>query len=595
MADSHSSGDYSDVVSRRKFVSLAGTTGAAAVAGCLSGDGGGGDDGGSGGPYDYEDENIWFETASGSFAVDTFQYNPTVGWNIPHSQFGVFARWTQYDYINDEFMPHLITDWEHTGGAFVCTMSENFTWGSTGNSITAEDLVLQLQIQINNGDQLGELSDNIEASGEYELTVSYPEDTRQDFVKYSVLDRQAAFAPSIWEGEADNESPADVEVTTPDPSGPLALTSRESNFHRYEPRNGLEDYADDPVAGNHYNWNGYDVGYRDSNNAFHSSFEAGELDGVHSLFADPETLDRFPDTIRQFQIPGGFGMGIWPDHSDEPWSIREVRQALYYSLDRNAIIENVGASTKVGHPTPTGLTAATVETYLGSENPEGFNTYSLNTDKAESLLSDAGYSMSDINSTMTYPAPWSDWAVAAQGVLDQVQNAGWGIEGNGNSNGPGSYAANLGDGFDLAVDQHSQSGSQANIPYFSLNYILRNTLREEDNSHFAHYDKNEVEIDGDTINIDETLEALSSASSGEREQYIRDLALIVNKDVPVIYIMEKYEQSFIDTAQFDIPPEGEVGSHGSVFWPLWWLPQVNEKLGSATEEATDGLMKARTN
>jgi len=598
MADSHSSGDYSDVVSRRKFVSLAGTTGAAAVAGCLGGDGDSdddGDDGTSGETYDYGEENIWFETASGSFAVDTFQYNPAAGWFIPHSQFGVYARWAQFDYINGEFLPHLVTDWEHTDGSFVCTLAENFTWGSTGNSITAEDLALQLQIQINNGDQLGDLADNIEATGDYELTVSYADDVRQDFITYSVLDRQAAFAPSIWEDEADNESPASVEVPEPDPSGPLALTSRESNYHRYEPRNGLENYEDDAVAGDHYNWNGYDLGYRQSNNAFHSSFEAGELDGVHSLFADPQTLDRFPDSVRQFQIPGGFGMGIWPDHSNEPWSVREVRQAFYYSLDRTAIIENVGSSTKVEHPAPTGLTAASVESALGSDEPEGFNSYSLDTEKAESLLSEAGYSMSDISPTLEYPAGWSDWAVAAQAVVDQASNAGWNISGNGNSNGPGTYAANLGDGFDLAADQHTAGGSTYTIPYFALNYKLRNTLREDDSSHFAGYDKNEVEIDGKTINIDETLEALSTAPEGEREQHIRDLALVVNKDVPVFVIMEKYEQSFIDTADFDIPPEGELGSHASVFWPLWWLPQVSEKLSSASEEATEGLMKARTN
>ena len=623
MADSHSSGDYSDVVSRRKFVSLAGTTGAAAVAGCIFGDGDGDDSDDSGGESDdsttddsttddsttddsssedsdgpteatYPDTNRWFITFSGSFSPDQFQYNPLVGWFIPHDQFGLFAPWVKYLNGLDEWVPHLVTDWTHDGNELVLTVSDQFTWGTSGETITAEDLKLQLQIQKNAQDAAWDfiVDGGVTAASETELRIEYAEGTRPSFVTYSVLPKMAAYAPSNWEGEEDNESPSQVEVTTPDPSGPVALTEATSNYNRTEPRSGLDDYEDHFLAEN-YNWNGYQLEYRSSNNAAHQSFIAGEVDGIHSLFVKPSTLENFPDSVRQFQIPGNFGMAIWPWHGDGPFSNRNVRQAFYYSLDRGSIIQNVGESTKVSHhPAPTGLTWASVDTYLGAKEPEGFNVYDLDLDKAESLLSEAGYSAGDIDATIAFPSGWSDWAVAAQSAIDQLNNAGWNASSDARSGGPGGYINDLGEDFPLGVDQHTPGGQpRQNLPYFGFNYILRNVLRDKE-QHFAGYTKNEVELpDVGTVNIDETMDQLASATDeAEQEELIRQLALVVNKDVPVFYMMEKYEQSFINTRKFAIP---ESSKHFNAFWPLWWLPKIDEKLEDANEMDTPGLLKAK--
>lgn len=626
MADSHSSGDYSDVVSRRKFVSLAGTTGAAAVAGCLGDDDGDGDDddsgdesgsddesmdvgpgedqeagadSGSDGPAEptYEDESVWFRTASTSFPPDQFQYNAHVGWFIPHADFGLYRRYGHYLNAIDEWRPGLIEDWEHTDdNSFVITIDDSHTWGSTGDPVDADSVILGLEIQESLGAALWDFIDDATATGDFEVTIDYPSDTRQDFVTYSVLALAADTPPSVFEGEEDNDDPAGLDMPEPDPSGFIALTDTTNNFHQFEPRDGLDDWADDESAADHVNWNGYRVAYRADNNAAHQSFIASELDGIHSLFVNPNTLSQFPDSVRQFQIPGRFGMGIWPDHSDEPWSIREVRQAFYYALDREAIVANVGESTKVSHhPTPTGLTWAVVEQYLGSTDPEGFNTYSFDQDQAESLLDDAGYEPSDISASLAYPQGWSDWAVAAQSAIDQLQNGGWDIDGDARSGGPGGFADELGDSLDLACDQHTPGGDPTqNIPYFSLLYKLRNQnfSQRNSNSHFANYTENEVEVNGSTVNIDDTFDALQTASEDERGDLIRDLALVFNKEVVCYHLMEKYEQSFIDESRFDIPDNHEGFT---VFWPLWYLPQVEEKLDSATEADTDGLLKANGN
>lgn len=587
MPDKNSRGDYRDIVSRRKFVSLAGATGAAAVAGCIGGDGDDGSDASA--PFAYDQEDITFQTYGTAAPPSDFRFNVTAGWPIPHAQFGMYEDWAKYYIEADEWQPHLLTDWEHGDGEMVLTMSEDYTW-SSGTPVTADDLVMQLEIQRNVGDVAWDVITDAEATGEYELTLSYEPDTNTRLVDYAILQKSAAFAPSIWE-DADWESAGSVTISDPVSSGPLVVDSVSDSLLETSIR-------DDHQRSDHYNWNGYDQGYRGDNQAGQQSFIAGEVDGVHSQFVGPDQLENFPDSVREFRIPGAFGMGIWPVHTTEPWNSREVRQALYYSIDRGAVIDTVGSSTKISHhPVPTGLTWATVEQYLGSEEPgEPFNLYARNTDQVESLLSDAGTSFGDVGTiSLTFPSGWSDWSIAAENVIEQLNSAGWDCEGDPRSSGPGTYAGtNLDETeIELAVDQHTAGGSpHMNEPYFSFRYILNNRTRWNE-GHFAGYDPSEpTEISSGEVVPEDLLADLVTASGDEREELITQLAEVVNKDVPVLYVMEKYEQSFIDTRRFDIPEESQ---EFDVFWPLWWLPMVDETLETAGEEATEGLMKARTN
>ncbi len=567
MVRSQTSGDYSDIVSRREFVSIAGATGAAALAGCT---GGGSDDGGD-----------WFVGTQVNFPASNYHWNLLAGWEIPHDRFGLFAQWTQYLIDDDEFYPHLVQEWDHDGGEMTLTLSEEFTWGS-GDAVTAEDLAFQLEVLEAADQPVWQFIDGVEATGEYELTISYPEGTNTDLVEYALLAEQAAYSPADFEGENWEEDPAGVEVAEPDPSGPIALTEHNDTYSQTEPRDGLEEYADHVLA-DRYNWDGYRVEFRDGNNAAHESLISGETDGQHSLFAPPAVLDEFPDHLHEYRVPGGFGMAIWFDHEQEPWDQREVRQALYHSIDREAVIGNIGESTKVSHhPAPTGLTWASVEDWLGSTEPDGFTVYDYDPERAEELLNEAGYEMGEIGIELTFPQTWSDWADAARTIVDYLDQAGWDASADGRSEGPGSYA---GSGPDLFVDQHTAGGApRMNHPYFSLDYILRNRLRDTE-SHFANY-PTEVELDGETIDVEAELETFATTTDqSEQEAIVERLARVVNEDVPCIYVMEKYEQSFINGDRFEVPEESP---HFSSYWPLWWLPKVDESLEGYD---TPGLLK----
>lgn len=567
MVASPSSGGYRDVVSRREFVSLAGATGAAALAGCLGG----------------SDDGTWFVGTQTDFPPSNYHWNLLAGWEIPHDQFGLFAQWTQYLIDDDEFHPHLVQEWEHDGGEMTLTLSEEFTWGS-GDDVTAEDLVFQLEVFEAADQPIWQFIDSAEATGDYELTVSYPEGTNTDLVEYALLGELAAFSPEDFEGENWEDDPVSVEVENPDPSGPLALTEHNDDYSQTEPRDGLDDFADHHLA-DRYNWDGYRIEHRSDNNSAHQSLISGETDGQHSLFTPPDVLGEFPDDIHEFNVPGGFGMAIWFNHETEPWDQREVRQALYHSIDRESVITAVGESTKISHhPAPTGLTWASVENWLGDTEPEGFTVYERDVDRAEELLDEAGYEMGDLEIELAYPQTWSDWATAAQTVVDHLNEAGWNASGDPRDEGPGSYA---GGDPDLFVDQHTEGGApRMNHPYFSLDYILRNRLRDTE-SHFANY-PTEVEIDGETVDIEAELQTLATTGDeAEQEAIVERLARVVNEDVPCIYVMEKYEQSFINGDRFDIP-DGD-SPHFSSYWPMWWLPKVDESLGGYDEP---GLMKS---
>jgi len=514
-----------------------------------------------------------------------------VGWFMPHDSFGMFAQWTQYQVGTDTFVPHLVEDWEHGDGSVTLSLRDDFTWGNTGESITAEDLAFQLRVDEAADTTLWQFIDGVEATGEYELTVNYPSETSQDVVSYALFDgTMADRPPSNWEGTNWEEEPAGVSVAEPDSSGPVHMTNHTDQYSQTEPRDGLDDIADHPLGSN-YNWNGYRVEHRDGNQAAHTSFIEGEADGQHSLFVPPNVLNQFPDSVEEFRIPGNFGMGLWFDHDHEIWGQRKARQAFMWSINREAVIANVSPSSKIHHPAPTGLTAGTVEDWLGSDNPDGFNAYTRDDDRADQLLSDIGESKSSVGTVrITFPSGWSDWATACQAIVDQLNDAGWDAEADSRSSGPGGYAGS--DDWMICADQHTLGGSpRMALPYFSLDYILRNRLRNSE-EHFAGYlnDSSTVTVDGNEVDVTSTLEELvTTGETSAQEGLVRELAMVVNKDVPVAVIMEKYEQSFINTSKFDIPDESD---HFQTFWPMWWLPKVSESLDGYD---SNGLMKANGN
>lgn len=596
MSDSDPTSGYESVVSRRQVLAVTGAAGAAAIAGCsddanTSGDVDGGD-GGDGSDAEIPDDvDAWFETAQVEHQVEQFQYNQNVWGGSTHVSFGLFSEYAQYLFGEDDFHPHFVEEWDVGETTMTLSLRDDFTWGN-GDPITAEDVVMQLEIQEHLGDSLWDFAEGAEAVDEGTVEITYPEGTNREIIERSVLTNAMDHPPAdfgdVYEEILDGGDPdLFFEIEEPTPSGPVELSDESGGYHAYSIRD------DHPLSEN-YNWNGYRMGYRDSNTSAHQSFAAGELDGIHSLFADPGTMEQFPDSLEEIQIPGMFGFAIVFNHDDEHFGERAVRQAFHHAIDETQVIENVGASTKMEFDAPVGLTANAIDTWLG-DSIDRYESYDQDLDRVEELLTDAGFERNgddiwerdgrELEAPVIGPASWSDWALTASTIVDQLSQAGFAATEDMREGGAWGQAAAEGD-FKVIAEEHTEGGDPANnYPFFSLRYKFMNDKHGAE-SYFNYPDEVTVPaMDGDgelTVNFEETFEEFASTNDEERiREIVEELAWVFNQDLPMAMIQEKQEQTFLSRDGWEFPDDSE---HFQCFWPMWWLPKVDELKATSDAE-----------
>jgi len=584
-----------DAAGRREYLSLLLGTGTTLIAGCTadstdkSGDA---DDSGSrtNGPSKGEqpypiDRSVRFQASNPYVSPSYYNWNPfAVG--FPEDRFGIFAQWTQYLVAEDRFHPHLIQDWTHSDGEFVLTISEKFAWSKTGEDVTAGDLAFQLSVYDAANHVATRFVDDAQATDEFELTISYPAELNAELVEYTVLPLLADIPPSNWEDAAWEDDPTTVQVEDPDASGPLALAEVGNNSTTTRVRDGLEDFADHNLAAN-YNWGGYEILYVSSE---WRPFDVDGTDGVIAPEASPGPHDEAPDTIEEIEIPSDQGLALWFNHDQEPWTDRVVRKAFLHTIDpKTAIDDGLGSIPAQSHPAPTGLTSPAREEWLGANRPEGFSAYDGGAARGEELLAEAGYEPGDLDITIAYSGRRSGWASVCLELIEQLQSAGWTVEG---SNFSGSPRDGFEGDFDVVAASYTPShrlpreGVYIHHPFFPLEYIFSGDPHS--NEHFAKYDPGVVTVDGSDIDVSSELETLRTTSErADQRPVVQRLARVINHDVPCGIIMDDVDRSFIDTEQFTIPDDS---THLHCHWPQWWLPKVDEKLPDAER---DGLMKYR--
>ncbi|PSQ25559.1 hypothetical protein BRD03_13715 [Halobacteriales archaeon QS_9_68_17] len=591
MFDGDRTSGYDSVVSRRRFLAATGAAGATAIAGCSDDaqTGGEGDEDTDGDVVDRAD--AWFATAQVEHQVQQFQYNQNVWGGSTHASFGLFSEYTQYLIGEDEFHPHFVEDWEVGDTTMTLQLRDDFTWGN-GDDITADDVVMQLEIQEYLGESLWDFAEDATAVDDTTVEISYPEGTNLDIIQHSVLHNTLDHPPADFSDAHEairNGEDADLffEIEEPTPSGPIGLADTSSSYHEYEIRD------DHPLAGN-YNWNGYRMGYRDSNTSAHQSFAAGELDGIHSLFADPGTMEQFSDSLEEIQIPGMFGFAIVFNHADEHYGERAVRKAFMYAIDESQVIDNVGASTKIDFDAPVGLTAAGIDSWLGDSIDE-YESYDRDLDRVEELLTDAGFERNDddvwerdgqtLEAPVIAPASWSDWALTASTIVDQLSQAGFDASEDMREGGAWGEAAANGD-FKVIAEEHTEGGDPANnYPFFSLRYKFLND-KHGDESYFNYPEEVTVPArDGDgevTVDFRDTFEEFATTNDEDRiQELVEQLAWVFNQDLPLGMVQEKQEQSFLSRHGWEFPDQSE---HFQTFWPMWWLPKVDELKATSNAE-----------
>ena len=598
--------NYRDVINRRRFIELAGVSGAAALAGCGDGDTTTEDDG-SGGTMTEAGDQIYDERHVGM----TNQSPSDVQFN-PHNPSGysqialdlIFDKFARYNFGNNEWIPEAIESWEHTGDTFELTLREGMTW-SNGESITAEDVALFLRIGKKMGNAYADYTGEITTEGDLTTVMQLSGDVSPDIVEIDVLaNGWVQTPPSVFQEYLDNfdsmeEDEAlrqlqDFAWNEPIASGPFAF-DKASGSQLDTTRRADHEYADN------INFEKYAFQFIDGNQAVHQAVKELDIDSVFTTFTPPRIVAQYPDAVEMVTTPSLWGYGLYPNHSDEEvTSDRAVRQAIAFAIDRETVVQNAGPLSKSAPDWEVGIANDTQESALGDRAGD-FETYGKAeklTDRATQVLDEAGYSKdgdtwkdgngSAIRLPLLVPSGWTDWITAAETVVDHLTEFGFKAEVD--SRGFGTLQETIwpNSNFVLSSGGWNAGPPQGALPYFSLRHMLIQNFRginynypAADSSRGGSSADVSVPDIGDfggddamTVNPSERLTELSQTNDdATADEIVKEQAWVTNVDLPMIPIAEKQEQSFLTEDDWDIPENVSEDPNAKVRWPPVHLPR----------------------
>ena len=603
--------DYSDVLSRRRFVELTGVSGAAALAGCgggggedtpgdggSDGDGGDGDggdggsdggdgdggdgDGGDGGDGGMDVKDVTLVGATNNGVPSDLHFNMHATQNVAaYAVLDVFDQFMKYDAANGEFVPYAISDYSVDGTTVTLTIRDDLVW-QDGDDVTAEDIVTQFEMLNLVNNPVADFVESTEADGEKTVVLNLADETNQTILLHQLAQLRVNSKSEIF-GEFDNAEDLqgftwhgeDQDVIG---SGPWQFDSKDNQ------QLTLTRFGDHPDASG-INYSEYQYLQRQGNEQGHQGLLGGELDVHISLFTPPPVVDNFPDHVVEANPPAKWGYGICFNHDDPDFGQREVRQAVAHVVNRQAVVDNAGPRTKVATSAPCGITPKDIDRWVG-DSMDSFESYGVDAsqnEKAAELMREAGYegevggSWSKDGETLSVdfisPAGWTDWTTATESIVDQL-NA-FGIDASVNTL-PGSDWTNafVEGNFQLGARPWTPGQPRSAFPYFPLRHQLLATAFNGGHNYPAD---EEFTMEGGpggefTFNPKETVQSVATTTDeAEVQEKITQLAYHNNQELPFLSVVGKLEQSWLTSDDWNVPEEGSDVLQ--VRWPANWLPR----------------------
>nr|WP_241434611.1 ABC transporter substrate-binding protein [Natrialba asiatica] len=558
--------DYSDVISRRDMLTIAGVSGAAALAGCVGGSG--------------SDSGTFVNAYTGNPADLHFNTSAIQNYRWPAGR-AVFAPFMKYSFTENEFLRGALDDLEIDGEEVTLTFRDDLAWDD-GDEWTTEDLDVQLQLAEKSGSSLWGYLDDYEIVDDKTARLLLSGPTNPQIIRFELTNFLVDTKAETHEQwlDADESEFLRWEWEDPVASGMFSFVSKDRQAFEFEPN--PEFYNADNVDIDTFLIDSYG-----GNTAQHQALMSGtEADAALSLFAPPEIVDRFPDHVVEIQIPAKWGYGIVFNHDDPHFGQREVRQAVAHVIDRELIVENAGPRSKFVTPTPCGIAPRDQEYWL-DDWYDDFETYgagSSQTEQAAQLLEDAGYSRegetwedSDgdtIGGEYYSPAGWTDWTTMSQTVVSQLNEFGFDFS---VSTKPTNDWFNQYSNSNFAMGSlyWLPGGSRSSFPYFPLYYQLweeeiggGHNYREKADSEQTIPDRDGGEM---TLTPLEVTEEIARQSSDEEARpYVQQAAWHNHIELPFLGLVSKYEQSWVTDDEWTIAAEDSPNRQ--VKWPqFWWV------------------------
>lgn len=332
------------------------------------------------------------ETKAPSGPVSYAIADPTGDWGYP-SPYAHYSRGPGYVRMSfvfdtlvwkdaDGFIPALAEEWEYVEAenAYVFKLQENATWHD-GERFTAEDVAFTLDYTKQHPYQWVDPSIVRKAEVIDEHTVKlHLEEPYAPFLQ-DVADTLPILPKHIWEGVDDPEKLTGPEAVVGTGPYKLADYSKEHGTYLYQ---------------------AYDQYYLGKPEVDSLKFvKVGEEMAPASLKQGSVNAGSIPPEVAEDMSSSGFALVQAPyawnaklmiNHTKEPLSFQEFRQALAYAIDREALVE----ITQRGHAMAgsPGIIPPDSEWH----NPD-IQMYNHDPAKAQQLLESLGYELEDGNFT----------------------------------------------------------------------------------------------------------------------------------------------------------------------------------------------------
>ncbi|WP_410766316.1 ABC transporter substrate-binding protein [Haloferax sp. DFSO60] len=578
---------------RRRFMQAAGAVGAAALAGCT----GGGDSSSSNTQTTSDDsEDDTSTTGEGESVEMTDQTFVTATTNVPKDmQFNPYGQ--QYPdraalaifenllYVNEAtstFMPGVLESWDIGDEVVTLSVRDGFHWHS-GEAVTAEDVAFKFKLEIHNGAPIGNIveAEDVTVVDDSTIELGLQRAVADEVFLYSLkpiaLDTpRSEFQEFLDAYESDGEAPGLAEMTLDEPNG----TGPFKFVHARNQELVADRFEDHPDA-EHINFARFRWDYLETNQKQWQALRTDNVDGIDNVFTPDNIAQSYGDHVREIPMPANWGMGIMFNHEHEHYSQQKVKQAIQYVIDREKLAQSAGRKMHVPVEVPCGLPGnfdGSYKDWLG-DSLSDFDAYEPNTEKAAQLLQEAGFSKTDGTWTdengkplafpYKIPAGWNDWTAGGQSIVQDLND--FGIDASLNPS--QSYWGDIYGSQDYVVAGLGWPDGKL-YPYFSLNKLLNGT-RSRTILKFPR----EVEVtpigepDGETrtVELEPELEELAGLTGEEAKQKTQELAWIINQHLPMAPLMEKIDQAWLTTDEWNTVTEDDEDA--IVDWPQYYLPR----------------------
>lgn len=598
-------------VDRRRFVQAAGAAGLTGVAGCSSGDGNPNEDGDGGGGTNTTEtttsENNGEETtdeqsptnvvdqtftwmASGVGVVKNQSFNPYSIKNASTALPFMFDWMARRSQKSGEWIPLIASDWSIDDQRMTINLNSEYQW-TNGDPVTAKDVATKLKLNKHMGFSIADYAAEIASKNDSTVEIKLSKSTNKDVLLLNILpiaidtphtlykDKLQNFEDATTDAERKSARESLVQWKLEDPvsNGPF-MDGRIPQASVYE----LDRFPDYPKADS-INFKHFRIKDASSNQEIWQNVIASRVDGTGTTGMPKDVYNKVPDHYFAPVLVSYAGAALSFNHEHPILSKRKVRQGIAHVINREQVQKNVHfAREPVDIPSGIpGIPFDNPQKWLG-DAADQYDTYPTDKEKAIQLFKEAGLKKENgswvgpngevVKLELLSPGAWATWTKGSQTIVSLLNEFGLKTELTAievttyqtrkqNSN------------FDLA---YSWWGGGQPHPYFGFQFLFTKTGSADQNNYPSSVSISPVgnpSGEKTTVQLPEQVAALSTANPEQAREIVKQLAWVVNQDLPKLPLYEKVGRPMVATDDWNVTLSKDDPKLYAA-WPARWLPRI---------------------